>query len=138
MCLWPASFRYVLEGTDDDLPPTTWVGDIPTWALDQYTRGGKAAIRSYIGQSSEWKCFARDAAVTDHVAAAGELLFRTEGAQVANRRQWPVGIDLYERSQPIACFMPLEAVSEGLSLIRRQLPHIDHLRAGYITTNHPG
>jgi hypothetical protein len=65
-------------------------------------------------------------------------LFRAEGARVIARRQWAAGADLYARSRLVGCFMPPDAVEEGLALILRQLPLIDPLRDGHITTNQEG
>jgi hypothetical protein len=64
-------------------------------------------------------------------SAAGELLFRAEGCVVAARRQWRAGTDLYARSLPLGCYVPSEAVDEGLSLIRRQLPLMGQIRLGH-------
>lgn len=121
---------------DDDLPPVAWFGEVPTFAIDQYVRAGRAAISRYVRQSSAWSEFANSAGVCvrDHTAAAGELLFRAEGARVNARRQWARGIGLYARSEPLGCFMPPEKVHEGLVLIYRELSLIGHLRSGLTTT----
>ena len=137
LCLWSESRDAELSGHDDDVPPATWAGDIPTFALDQYTRGGGASIRRYVGQSDEWKTFASRWGIehANWTKAAGELLFRAEGAVVTNRRTWPLGQSIYDRSRTVGCFMPVQAVTEGLALIRRQLPLMDSLRLGYTPTN---
>ena len=133
LCFWPESAFDTDTESDDDLPPVTWAGGVPTFCWDQYTSRGKHAVRLFIQQNAEWRAFASRWAIPtgDHIAAAGELLFRLEGARVTNRRQWSVGLDLYTRSQPLGCYMPAEAVDEGLALILRQLPHIDQLRLGF-------
>ncbi len=64
-------------------------------------------------------------------------LFRAEGAVVTNRRAWTIGQRLYEVSGGLGCFMPIEAVPEGMALIRRELPLIDRLRGLSTTTNQP-
>ena len=72
---------------------------------------------------------------SDEIAAAGELLFRAEGAKVTNRRQWRAGSMPYMPDQKLyGCYVPPHAVPEGLALITRQLSLIDRLRLGSIPT----
>ena len=108
----------------------SWLGDIPGFALDQYTRGGLAAIRQFAYSNPSWRDFAGRWAIprADWTKATGELLFRAEGAVVTNRRTWTTGQQLRELSGALGCFMPPSAVPEGLALIVRELPHIDRLR----------
>lgn len=136
LCFWPESGFMSDAAKDDDLPPVTWAGEVPTFALDQYTARGKDAVRQFVKRSDEWRAFADQWSIptSDHVAAAGELLFRAEGAKVRARRQWSAGLALYGRSRPLGCFMPAEAVGPGLSLIICQLSHIDAFRSGHLTT----
>jgi len=130
LCLWSESRGIELSGEDDDLPPVTWLGDIPRFALDQYTRPGLAAIRRYAYSSRPWRDFAERwrIARADWPKAAGELLFRVEGAVVTNRRVWGTGKRLYEKSGGLGCFMPEAAVTDGMVLIVRELTLIDKLR----------
>lgn len=118
-------------GADTSPPPTfEWISGIPSFALDQYTRAGKAAIRQYVARSSKWQFFARKAKIAraDQVAAAGELLFRVEGAAIDRRRNWRIGYALYHRSLMIGCFMDEQFVHEGLDLIMGELDLINCLR----------
>jgi len=137
LCFWPESAFTDEDGLDDELPPATWAGEMPTYAWDQYTARGKHAVRQFTQRNAAWRSFAERWSIpaADHVAAAGELLFRAEGARVTNRRQWNAGLDLYARSHPLGCFMSREAVADGLALILRQLPTIDRLRSRSPTTS---
>ena len=72
---------------------------------------------------------------TDWPKAVGELHFRGESAKVTNRRIWGAGQTIYKRSSTLACFMPEEAVNEGLSLILRESPHMAILRAEQLHTH---
>jgi len=130
LCLWSASRDQPLEGRDDDLPPVTWNGDIPSFCKDQYTRTGGEAIRRFAYANPAWASFADRWAIprADWKKAAGELLFRVEGAAVTNRRTWDLGQSLYARSASLGAFMPEAAVPDGMGLIRRELPHLDQLR----------
>jgi hypothetical protein len=47
LALWRTSTDADMRGQDDDIPGTHWIGDVPGYALDQYTRTGKAVIRDY-------------------------------------------------------------------------------------------
>ncbi len=131
LCLWSGSRGVELAGRDDDLPPVTWIGEIPGFSLDQYTRPGLAAIRSFSHSSRAWRDFAERWQITrsDWPKAAGELLFRAEGAVVTNRRVWGVGQGLFARSMVLGCFMAESAVPEGLALIRHELPNLGRARA---------
>jgi hypothetical protein len=139
LCLWSESREIELAGNDDDLPPVTWLGEVPSFALDQYTRPGLAAIRRYSYSSRSWRDFAErwQIARGDWPKAAGELLFRVEGAVVTNRRTWGAGDRMYQRSASLGCLMPEAAVSEGKTLIVRELPHIDKFRGLSLPTTPP-
>ncbi len=131
LCLWATSRLQALAQSDDRLPPVTWLGEIPSYSLDQYTRSGKAAISLFAYSSRPWRAFAERWHIgrTDWTKAAGELLFRAEGAVVTNRRNWNLGNRLFARSSTLACFMPESAVPEGKALMVRELPSIYSARA---------
>ena len=52
-------------------------------------------------QSTDWRAYCTEWGIppTDELAAAGELLFRAEGARVTNRRLWPVRANGYMPDQ---------------------------------------
>jgi len=137
LSLWSESRGIDVSGDDDDLPPVTWIGDLPGYALDQYTRPGLAAIRRFASTNPEWKAFADGWHIprADSPKAVGELQFRGESAKVTNRRIWGAGQTLYKESSTLACFMPEEAVTEGLTLILRESPHMAILRAEQLHTH---
>ena len=133
LCAWAAgrSVQSVASSDDVILPPV-WVGGVPTFARDQYTRSGKAAITHFVSLSADWKAFASCAGIDrgQWVAAAGELLFRVDGAAVSKRTTAPWSTTLRNRSLPLGCFMlPLHAPA-GLALMRAQMPLIDQIRVG--------
>ena len=133
LCAWAAG-RSVqpVESSDDVIPPAAWIGDVPTFALDQYTRSGKAAITHYVSLSADWKAFASCAGIDrgQWAAAAGELLFRVDGAAVSKRATGPWSATLRNRSLPLGCFMPPLHAPAGLALMRAQMLLIDQIRVG--------
>ena len=117
---------------DDDIAPSAWNGPIPTFAMDQYTRSGKAMIRQFSQQSLEWNAFcdAWNIPRSNRTAAAGELLFRIDGAVVTSRAVTAQSAAIRQRSEALGCFVPSAAVYEAFSILRRQLMHIDQMRLG--------
>ena len=117
---------------DDDLAPIAWNGPVPTFAMDQYTRSGKMVIKVF-ARSGPWNAFCDRWGIPqpDRPAAAGELLFRIDGAAVTSRAITSMSASVRKRSEVLGCFMVTEAVHEGIWLLRRQLPHIDLLRSGF-------
>lgn len=115
---------------DDDVPHAPWIDEVPSFALDQYTRAGKAALRSFVAYNQKWKHFIEphSLSISQQRSAAGELLFRAEGAVVTRRADWDIARVLYERSRHIGCYLPERAVEDGLTLIRSQLPLINEAR----------
>lgn len=119
------------DAFDDDVPELTWVGGVPGYALDQYTRAGRRAIGDYVATSEAWRAFVSKLNLTkaEERAAAGELIFRIEGAAVTRRSSWDVARVLSGLSRTVGCYVPQKAVEEGLCLIRSELPLLDRLRA---------
>lgn len=136
LCLWPHQ-QSLQSVARDELGATCWIGEVPSFALDQYTRTGKAAIRRYALQSEQWQDFCGARSISDKLrtAAAGEILFRIEGAAVAQRRTDNQSVALLDRSTPLGCFMQPDAVASAKALIRRQLPLIDEIRLGLQTSS---
>lgn len=125
-----ASGEGSLTTKDDDLPEEDWIAGVPAYALDQYTRSGRRALQRFVIENGPWRSFARRYQLTEtiQIKAAGELLFRAEGALLKRRRHWDVGRDLYLRSATVGCFIPPCAVPSGLALIREQLPALNEMR----------
>lgn len=136
LCLWPHQ-QSLQSVARDELSATCWIGEIPSFALDQYTRTGKATIRRYALQSEQWRDFCGTHSIPDKLRApaAGEILFRIEGAVVDQRRIDNQSAALLTRSAPLGCFMPPDAVASAKALIRRQLPLIDDIRRALLPSS---
>ncbi|NBB65872.1 hypothetical protein GVN18_42165 [Pseudomonas sp. ODNR1LW] len=136
LCLWPRQPAVQSIAKDDWFGPAHWVGGIPTFALDQYTRAGKTAIKRYVSQSPEWRDFCSDAciAAAQRAAVAGEMLFRIDGAALSQRSMNPISVKLHHRSSLLGAFVEPRKVMEATSLMRRQLPLIEQIRGALFLT----
>ena len=134
LCLWPEQCDVQSVAKDDWVGPVHWSGEVPTFALDQYTRSGKAAIRRYVSQSIEWKSFCDEALIPAGLreAAAGEILFRVDGSALAKRRLNSFSTSLNNQSRVLGAFMDTNKVYEAMTILRRQLPLIEKIRSSSI------
>ena len=70
----------------DEFPPEIMIGDVPSWALDIFSRDGRAAFSRFLdtdAPAARWvRCRVRPAR---RVAFLGHIVFRVEGGLVANR-----------------------------------------------------
>ena len=115
---------------DDDVPEFTWVHGVPGFAFDQYTRGGRRVIADYVDVSDAWRLFGSKLHLSKSAekAAAGELLFRVEGAVVSRRSSWDGARVLSQLSRTVGCHLPKDAVEDGLRIVRSELRVINQLR----------
>lgn len=93
--LCPMAVTEALILLDDELLPETIVGETPSWALDVYTREGRAALEYFLRSDCETARWVRD-----HVRPGqranflGTVVFRVEGGLVRQRSRWPTGDEL--------------------------------------------
>lgn len=114
---------------DDPLPPESMIGDIPGWALDIYTREGRAALQAFIGGGTETAGWVRDnIPPRQRVGFLGGIVFRVEGGLVRSRLRWPTG-DQLRRLVDLECNGPhcLDA-TEVLDLMRADIPALNRVR----------
>ena len=118
------------KADSDELPPETMLGEIPSWALDLYSREGRAAYGRFLqtdAASARW--------IRHHVRSArqvgffGHIVFRVEGGLVANRmRRWLT--DELRRQVDFECSGPeCPDATEILQLTRDDLPRLNAARA---------
>jgi hypothetical protein len=137
---WSSLLLHVVNGTpredepvyvtDDPLPPSIQIGEVPSYALDQYTRSGRAALREYVDKSERWKAFAKALKLTrqEQATAAGELFFRIESAAVTRRRSWDIGRVIREQAMPSGCHLSVPLATEGLQLAFEEVPLLNEYR----------
>lgn len=117
------------EPTDDPVPPETLIGDCPGWALDMFTREGKAALTRLLSTNAGIAGMASALIPKpQRVRFLGQVLFRVEGGVLANR----AGGDLADRLHAQLMFdtlgvEPHHAV-QALDLMRGDLPLLNRIR----------
>ena len=115
---------------DDALPPETMIGDLPGWALDIYTREGRAALAAFISGTTETARWVRaHIPPRQRVAFLGGIVFRVEGQCCRRRVHWPTG-DQLRRLVDLECNGPycLDA-TKVLDPMRADIPALNRVRA---------
>ena len=114
----------------DDLPPETMIDDAPSWALDVYTREGRAALAGFLqtdAPAAQW--VRRNVSPPHRVSFLGHIIFRVESGLVTNRMQWPLADEL-RRQVDIECSGPeCPDATEILELLRNDIPRLNEARA---------
>jgi hypothetical protein len=83
--------RQAIQLESDELPPEEMIGDVPSWALDVYTREGRAAFARFLqtdALAARW--VRRNVSPARRVSFLGHIVFRVEGGLVVNRMRWPL------------------------------------------------
>jgi hypothetical protein len=114
----------------DNLPPEVMIGDVPSWALDIYSREGRAAFARFLDTDAPAARWVRgNVRPARRVAFLGHIVFRVEGGLVANRMRWPLGHEL-RRQVDIECSGPdCPDATEIVGLMRADLPLLNEARA---------
>jgi hypothetical protein len=115
---------------NDDLPAEEMIGDVPAWALDVYTREGRAAFARLLQtDASAARWVQRNVRQARRVSFLGHVVFRVEGGLVANRVRWPLGEEL-RRQVDVECSGPeCSDATEILELVRNDIPRLNDARA---------
>lgn len=121
------------DPTDDPMPPEVLIGDLPTWALDQFTREGKDALTRLLATNSGVASMAAALVPkSERLRFVGRLLFRVEGSLLSNR----VGGDLSDRLHAQQTFETLGVdprhAPQALDLMREDLPLLNCIRAAVV------
>ena len=114
----------------DKLPPEEMIGSVPTWALDLYSREGRAALAGFLQTetpSARW--VRRNVSPARRVSFLGHIIFRVEGGLVADRMRWPLAEEL-RRQVDVECSGPgCPDATEILELMRDDIPRLNEARA---------
>jgi hypothetical protein len=116
--------------TDDEFPPEIMIGNVPSWALDVYSREGRAAYARFLRTdcaSAQW--MRARVSPSRQVALLGHVVFRVEGGVVRNRLRWKLADEL-RRQVDFECagLESREAIEIG-ELVRADIPILNEVRA---------
>ena len=84
----------------DNMPAEDMIGDVPAWALDVYTREGRAAFARLLetdAPAARW--VQRKVRQVRRVSFLGHIIFRVEGGLVANRVRWPLAEEIRRQAR---------------------------------------
>src|SRR5215204_5874854 len=109
------------------------VDDVPGWALDVYTREGRAALQRFLQTHCETARWVRDhLRPAQRINFLGTVVFRVEGGLVRQRLTCPTGDEL-RKLVDIGCHGPscIDA-TEILTLMRTDIGLLNEVRAQVI------
>jgi hypothetical protein len=123
----PREFTWV---DSDDLPLEEMIGDIPTWAVDLYSREGRAALVRFLqtdAPAARW--VRRNVRPARRVPFLGHIVFRVEGGLVVNRMRWPMADELRRQVDVECSGQECPNAMEILELMRDDIPRLNEARA---------
>jgi hypothetical protein len=113
----------------DELPPEKMIGDVPSWAVDLYSREGRAALARFLqtdAPAARWT--RRSVRPARRVPFLGHIVFRVEGGLVVNRMRWALGDEL-RRQADVECSGPeCPDATEIFDLMQADLPLLNEVR----------
>ena len=125
----PAGFGCEAE-SDDDMPPETMAGAVPGWAVDSFTREGKAAISRFLhGTSPYTRWLQAQVERSQHRTVTARALFHIEGGLLRKRCRSALNDDLRATNERECLGLPSELAGEALRHLRDDLPRLDAIRA---------
>lgn len=117
------------EMRDDPLPPETMIGPLPGWALDMFTREGRAALAKILQTDagiSKWATETLPAA--GRVEMLAQALFRVESGMCLKRRDGPTGEWLRELMERECMGLAPDLADVVLALMRDAIPRLNAAR----------
>jgi hypothetical protein len=106
------------------------IGDVPAWALDVYTREGRAAFVRFLqtdAPTGRW--VRRNIRPSRRVSFLGHIIFRVEGGLVANRMRWPMAEELRRQVDVECSGQECPNAMEIVELMRDDIPRLNEARA---------
>lgn len=115
--------------TDDPLPPEAMAGPVPGWALDAYTREGKAALRRFLGTQAGLAAWIRNhLPAGERLPLIARVLFHGEGGLLINRHRTALSDVLHKINVEEASGLSPEAMREAIALMQADLPILNAIR----------
>jgi hypothetical protein len=116
--------------TDDEFPPEIMIGDVPSWALDIYSREGRAAYAQFLKTncaSARW--IRGHVSPSRQIALLGHVVFRIEGGVVRNRLRWKLADELRRQVDFECAGLESREAIEIADLVRGDVPVLNDVRA---------
>lgn len=114
---------------DDDIPPATMIGEMPSWAFDRYSREGLACLQLFLRGNSETARWVRShVPPTKRVDFLGDVLFRDEGQITRQRLHWPTADELRRLVDLECAGNGCADATEIVRLMRSDLPELNRVR----------
>ncbi|VDC27463.1 hypothetical protein [Pseudogemmobacter humi] len=117
------------EIRDDLLPPEKMIGPLPGWALDMFTREGRAALAKILQNDAgirQWSCDTLP--VAGRVEMLAQALFRVESGMCAQRKDGPVGQMLREMMELECMGLAPDQSATLLGLVSAAIPRLNIVR----------
>ncbi|NGO49762.1 hypothetical protein [Allomesorhizobium camelthorni] len=129
----PRSTGYQPTEKDDEIAPSTMIGNVPAWSVDFYTRPGRAALKAFLKRDTPTgRWIGKHIAPRDRVELVGGLVFRAEGGLLRRRLQWPMGNYLRRTMEDEANGFGVDDATEVIDLLRNDLPVLNEERANVL------
>lgn len=116
---------------DDMFPPISYVGELPGYAIDQFTRSGIQVSRRLLAWDEELQRLLDAGGIPkpDQHRTVGDLIFLVEGSPLARRTIWPIGDELRLPYRCLADTVKLGTLlPEAVQRVAHQGPLIARLR----------
>ena len=129
LCLLRPRLPACGASSDDVLPPEIVIRGVPGWALDMFSRDGRAAMSLFLGSESESaRWISSEVTKAQRLDVFGHLLFRVEGGLCLNRLSWPLAEQLRHMVDR-ECHAPfLRDAGEFLSVLCNDIPILNDMR----------
>ncbi len=116
--------------TDDPLPPEMSICEMPSWALDTYTREGKRAFALFLRSDAPSAAWVRSRVAPGARARfLGGIVFRVEGGCLRRRVRTPLSDDLRRIYEVECASLECADATEIMELVRGDIPLLNTARA---------
>ncbi len=132
--LWAASGGVSIT-RDDPRPRCRQMGEIPEYAIDQFTRAGLQVARAYVAQDPVMRSLLNDAQVAapDQARCVADLLFLIEGGLVRRRAIWPFAERMRTPFRALSGAIRLGSLTQGaMERLKSKLGEVRKLRSQYL------
>ena len=114
---------------DDDIPPATMIGQLPSWTFDRYSIDGLQCLKAFLHGNTETVRWVRShVPATKRVDFIGDVCFRCEGQISKARLHWPTANEL-RRVVDLECAgHGCNDASEIIALMTADIPELNRVR----------